>query len=131
MGRSVSYATGSTSVCYRTFKPETPEDSQFEWEYFEDWLRETAAAAWPSLEPCDNTWLGREDHAILENAHAYIGVSEYCGLVSIWLAPKDNSEHPELSEHWCNQISAKFEKLFGEYRKIATASNGESFYERA
>ena len=72
--------------------------------------------------------VGHEDHAILENGHCYIGVSEYCGLVSIWLVPKD--EYPDLSQKWCDQIGNKFYNLFSEYKHVATFSNGEAIYER-
>ena len=133
MGRSVSYPTNCSAVCFRIFETdlEDPDSARFEWEWFVDWIKETANGNWKSF--CDtDKWIGGEDHAILENCHGYIGVSEYCGLVAVWLKAKDEypNDHPELSLAWCDSIASKFGKLFGEYRKVATASNGEAFYEK-
>ena len=138
MGRSVSYATGSTAIAYRSFDCEDEFDSEFEFDYLIDWIRETAKTAWPSMTDCDS-WLGREDHAILCNDLAYIGVSEYCGLVSVWLVDRENDHGDSfyygegtlnLCKPWCAQIAPRFHELFGEYRKIGTASNGESFFQK-
>lgn len=154
MGCSVSYATGSTAIAYRSLESENYESGndieldaetrreyesdrmQDDFNFLVDWIRETAKSAWPSMQDCDE-WLGREDHAILSNDLAYIGVSEYCGLVSIWLVDRadrydgyGDSIHT-LCAPWCSQITPRFYELFGEYRKIGTASNGESFYEKA
>ncbi len=94
MGRSVSYPGGYSVVTFKEwFKPELepgenyrePEPEDFD--YFLEDLTEYAPTLWPSLGPCD-VWLGNENHAVLENAHAYIGVSEYCGLASLWIVPK-------------------------------------------
>jgi hypothetical protein len=150
MGRSVSRPSNATAVAYRSFEAEDEFDAEFEFEYLIDWVRETAKEAWPSMidwvretakeawpsmVECDE-WVGREDHAILSNDLAYIGLSEYCGLVSIWLVDREDrydgydQGESNLCKPWCAQIERKFLKLFSEYQKIGTASNGESFYER-
>jgi hypothetical protein len=135
MGRSVSRPSNATAVAYRSFEAEDEFDAEFEFEYLIDWVRETAKEAWPSMVECDE-WVGREDHAILSNDLAYIGLSEYCGLVSIWLVDREDrydgydQGEANLCKPWCAQIERKFLKLFSEYQKIGTASNGESFYER-
>ena len=121
MGRSVSYASGSIAIAYSHIEP---EDEEFDF-IIED-RREYGKSLWPSLSNCDE-WLDKEDCAILENDHCYIGVSEYCGLVSTWLVPKEENN---LSVAWCNQIKDKFMKSFSTLNKVATASNGESFFER-
>ena len=126
MGRSVSYANGSVAVCYNDVSDF--EDS-WEWDDFIEYIKESAKSAFPSLDDCAQ-WLGREDHAILENSHCFIGISEYCGLAAIWLVPKDSGDRPELAESWCAQVTPKFNKTFGELRKIGTFSNGESVFER-
>ncbi len=135
MSRSVSYASGSIAIAYRQFECDDMADSQYEFEYLIDWIRETAKANWTSLVNCDS-WLGNEDHAILENDFAHIGISEYCGLVSVWLVDKSelyngySDSHATLCIPWCNKIAPRFLETFSEYRKIATASNGESFFEK-
>ena len=134
MGRSVSYATGSLAIAYRTI--ETNEWDSFEYENLVDWIRETARNHWSSFQDCEE-WLGREDRAILENELAYIGISEYCGLVSIWLVDRtdryDGYDDPiaNLCEPWCEQIAPQFLNTFSELRKIGTASNGESYFIRS
>lgn len=133
MGRSVSTPHNATAVAYLNFEPEYPDDCQHDWDDLVEWIKDTAADRWPSLEDCDQ-WIGREDHAILENGHAYIGVSEYCGLVAVWLVPKEDNgyshDHSALADRWCSQIASRFRELFGTLRSIGTASNGEQFFER-
>ncbi len=139
MGRSVSTPSGATCVAYSDwFQPELepgedyrPPD-QDDWDIVTEDLTEYAPTLWPSLQKCDH-WLGREDHALLENDHAFVGVSEYCGLAAFWIVPKCDDwtgEPSGLAAHWCDQISDKFRETFGTLRKIATASNGEAFFER-
>ena len=122
MGRSVSYASGSIAIAYSHIEPED-EDEDFDF-IIED-RREYGKSLWPSLSHCDK-WLGREDHALLENDHCYIGVSEYCGLVSTWLVPKEENN---LSVAWCNQIKEKFMKSFGTLNRVGQFSNGEPVFE--
>jgi hypothetical protein len=128
MGRSVSTPTAHNiaAVAYRTWEPEDEDLLDWEWQDLLDWIKEAAQAQWPSLTECDK-WLGREDRAVLENCHCYIGVSEYCGLVAVWLVDKDETI---LGNVWCAKIEEKFEELFATCRKLGTFSNGESVYEK-
>ncbi len=119
MGRSVSYPQGAEYIAYCSI------DEDDDWHEFIGYFQDAAKQKWPSMVDCDR-WIGREDRAICENDYAYLGVSEYCGLVVVWLLPKEESP---LASNWCNLISSGFIKLFGRYRKISTASNGESFFE--
>lgn len=128
MGRSVSTPCNAVAVTYRDVT-EIEDAEQFEYEVIED-LREYAKTLWPSLTECDK-WIGREDHAVLENGHAYIGVSDYCGLAAFWLVPKDDRDYGEsLARQWCEQVSAKFIKAFGNLRCIGRLSNGEAVYQK-
>jgi hypothetical protein len=150
MSRSVSYANGAFAIAYRDIssfgyrdedeegnKIENPEYNEvqgsFDWECWLDSLKEKAKHFFPSLTDCDK-WVGREDHAILENRFCYMGVSEYCGLVSIWLVLKDNlcdyKDIQGIAENWAEQVKGKFYKNFGDLVKIGTFSNGESIYQR-
>src|SRR5690606_4702040 len=76
------------------------------WDDFVGNLRAEFEAAFPSLYEADE-WVGREDYAILQTGHAYIGLSEYCGLVSLWCLPKDERyryEPTPLAVRWCESI---------------------------
>jgi len=84
---------------------------------------------WPSFDNCDK-WFGREDRVLLQNELSYIGISEYCGLVLIWIVPRTDDLRRNLSENWCNQIAARFLKEFSEYQPIARASNGVEFFQK-
>ena len=131
MSRSVSTPRNAQVIAYAHVECEEDEaDVQDTWD--DDLVNLSAAlrAAFPSMSPADR-WLDREDHVILENRHAYIGVSEYCGLVAVWIVPEDTP----TALHWCAQIEPRFRRVvadvFGvELRHIATASNGEAFFER-
>ena len=136
MGRSVSYASGSEVVVYSYFEYED-EDDYFAQESFEEsveYLKSSLEKAFPSLYESDE-WFGREDRALVENRLAYIGLSEYCNVVSVWVKPKD--EYESLGARFARQIESKLRKIvkesFGrELVKLGTFSNGESIYsERA
>ena len=120
MGRSVSYAKGSIAIAYSYF------ESENEFDFVIENMQQHAMSIWTSLSACDK-WLGREDHAVLENAHCYMGLSEYCGLVSYWIVPKEDNN---LSKAWCNSIANKFKSAFGTINKVGTFSNGEAVFER-
>lgn len=116
---------------YRQFD----DSSAYEFEALLEWIKDTAQELWPSFEEADS-WIDRECHVIAQNAHSVIAVAEYCGMVSINLAARydrdgywaDPSETAVLGAHWRKQIADRFKKTFGEYSKIGTFSNGESFY---
>lgn len=128
MGRSVSYARGSVCIAYTTF--DNTEEYKDAWDDFIEWIREQATELFPSLYN-EDTWLGREDHAVLANQHCYIGVSEYCGLVSIWVVPKeDDNDNNGLAQHWCASIEKKFNNAFGTLNKIGRFSNGACVFEK-
>jgi len=85
-----------------------------------------------SLVRCDR-WLGEEDHAILENGMAYIGISEYCGLVCLWGVPKGGWG----DANWCEQIIPSIEKMLRKCYPsellvpMGTFSNGEQCFSMA
>jgi len=128
MGRGVSYPSGAR-VAFDTIECDCGGGCDC-WDYYREGLENRAFEFWPSLSPC-NERLGREDLATLSNNFAYFGVSEYCGCVSIWLAPRRDLEPGQeaLARRWIDQAARKLETL-GTLRKIGTASNGESFYIR-
>ncbi len=128
MSRGVSYATGSEIIVYETLQEcEDEWESRQEWDAYVDCLKSRLKDKYSSLEECDK-WLDREDHAILENYLVYIGISEYCGVVSIWVVPKDGNY--TLAMNWIETIKNGFNNSFGELIKIGHASNGEAFYRK-
>ncbi len=147
MGRSVSRPHNAVAVAFRTLTAEPWEDEEgkthepdaedyrFEFDHIVEWVRDASRDMWGSFVLCDK-WIDCEDHVLLQNDLAYIGISEYCGMVSIWLVPRTDDyygyddKHVNFCVPWCNQIADKFLKTFSEYTSIARASNGEEFFER-
>ena len=129
MGRGVSFPSGAL-VAFDQFACDCGERCDC-WQYFRDDLTERAAAIWPSLSPC-REWLGREDFASLSNNFAYFGVSEYCGIVAVWLAPRRDLEPGQeaLAARWLAQVRPRLAREFRKLERLGTASNGESFYRR-
>jgi hypothetical protein len=106
----------------------------YEYDDLIDWIRETGAESWPSLYECDR-WLDREDRAILENGHCFIGASEYCGFVSVWIVPKESdgwgrADTSGLAAAWIERIAPRFRELFGEYEREGVMSNGCGVYRK-
>ena len=133
MGRSVSYADNSEIVEYIDVGE---IEDQFIWDLYVDDLVESLKDSFPSLEE-DDQWLSREDHVIASNALVYVGLSEYCGLASLWVTPRAchdeiyDNDTTGLAINWCNKISDKFHKQFGEYNRVGSFSDGTSVYEIA
>lgn len=100
-----------------------------DWEFYVENIEYYAKELFPSFTECKE-WLSNEDLAILENDFAYLGISEYCGLSSIWITPKDDCENFGLAKSWVNRIENKFNTKFGDLKKIGAFSNGESIYEK-
>lgn len=138
MARSVSFADGSAWVLYTHLDYDEDDDGyppELAWDDFTVELLGRFKHAFPSLVEC-NKWIGREDRALLENGHAFIGVSEYCGLVSVWCVPKEDlyGNDSALAQRWAESIEAKAAKILAEFSdplvKVATLSNGEALYQR-
>ena len=132
MGRSVNYLNNSEFKHY--INTEDIQDS-WEWEDFQSDIVSTIKEKYKSFSECDE-WEGNETKIILENNLAIVGISEYCGLTSISIAPKEfryyEKDNTALAIKWINSISDNLEKLldknFDCYRKVGTFSNGESVY---
>lgn len=101
------------------------QDTSDDFQWLLNDFAEQICKAFPSASTCDE-WVGQgnsEDHAVAENSFAYFGVSEYCGLVSMWVLPKDDdyAASTGLRDRWIDQIEAKF-------TKVARNSFGQSLY---
>lgn len=133
MGRSVS-APSNAVVVYDSVEM---EDS-WEWDDYVDDLRYQVRQKYPSMQS-DDGWLGREDRVLASNSHAYFGVSEYCGLVSIWLVARhettgrygysvDLDGKEGLAESWVASVAPGFMEAFGSMVKDGSMSNGQGVY---
>lgn len=130
MGRSVSYPSNA-EVAFTTFES---SDEHFAADDFDMELQgwtEMAKSIWPSFYD-DEKWLDREDRAVLSNAWARFGVSEYCGLVAIWIVAidQDDASRQALADRWVSQAGEKLRKHFGELRRVGVFSNSEAVFER-
>lgn len=115
------------------------QDTEFEWNFYIKDFQSQMQKAFTSLQTC-NKWLGREDRALLENTFCYVGISEYLGLVSMWVVPKEADYYnppgfKNLRDHWIDQIGQRFEEIahtcFGQpLKKLGHMSNGEGIYQR-
>jgi len=146
MGRSVSYLNNAVIVLYFPFEGNESNEageydeflSQMNWDDMIDSLQCAIKRKLPSYYPTDK-WGGREERIILENSFCSIGISEYCGLVSLSVAPRENdyaNYSESLAKHHANQIKGTLEKVLHDLglknlRKVGTASNGEAFFQKA
>lgn len=122
MARSVSTPSEASDVAYATFEGDDFSDAIAE-------MQVIARRKYPSLSPCDR-WLGRENHAVLENKYCSITVSEYCGLVAVAIVPGSGYS---LSDSWCSKVNLEpLVACFGQaLRKQGTFSNGEAIFQPA
>jgi hypothetical protein len=119
--------------------------NQPEWAYQDefDWLlgdfRSEVLRTFDSAHE-DDTWLDLEDHALAANRFVWFGISEYCGVIALWMAPKDApydspASWEALRDNWMAQAWPKFKKLANScvpepMVRLGTMSNGESVYQR-
>lgn len=135
MGRSVSVPQHAAVVVYAHFERDAEDD--WAWDDFTQDLTAALKRAFPSLLDCSD-WIGREDHGVLRNNHAHVTLSEYCGLIAVCLVPRgyDYDDPTVLAHNWCAVVEDKFRAVVAEtapgpvLKRIATASNGEAFFER-
>lgn len=126
MGRSVSTPSGAAFVVYTHLDSDLIGDAH-DWFDYVCGLQEYWGALWPSLYAASE-WLGREDKAIMQNRHAWLGVSEYCGLVALWGVPKDDT--CGLALHWLAQCGARMQREYGTLQRLGSMSNGVSVFRR-
>ena len=128
MARSVSVPSDAQRVLYVSLADF--EDHHDLEDALADFIH-TLCKRYPSLQPA-RYWHGREDLVLAENDHARLGVSEYCGLGAVWVAPKQANR---TCCTWVDSMKRDFMltavhmHLGQPLRRIATASNGEAFFE--
>lgn len=147
MGRSVSYPSGAwVTFCETPVDPpycrECDDDSgdcghdmlpgEADWDWINEEHQSEIRRLFPSFWTADE-WRGREDHVLARNRLVDFGVSEYCGLMAVWLAVRtdlDTAGQEALAEQWCKSVWPKFQKAFGTHQKVGSFSNGEGVYRR-
>lgn len=138
-GTGVNYLNNAEVVIYFHLEyQENEEDNHFQWEDLREGLISEIIAKLPSYSVEKNKWGNNETRVIVSNNLCDIGLSEYCGCCSLSVAPLNNSYNrsESLAIHHANQIEKTLQKCVDavigtRMNKIATASNGESFFELA
>lgn len=132
MARSVATHPHSASDVYLNLSEELSGlEFNDEFDSLLSTIQHVLIERFPSLRHVSR-WQGNENNVILESFRAEVSVSEYCGLVSVCLAPRD-PDHP-LDQHWSNKAVPGFIKALHEafltcaLRSIGRASNGEQFF---
>lgn len=141
MARSVSVPRNAVKIAYAHFpemtfigeedeRPTDGDDFQYELEYMQDWAQEK----YPSLQVADS-WLGHENHVVLENKFCQITVSEYCNLVAVAVVPKEDAygNLSALGQRWASQVDVDcMAGCFGQ-RLVSQGrfSNGEQVFQPA
>ena len=132
MARSVSTPRDTAHVVHL----DASEYDQDTWGDFIDDVRYVLCDRFPSVTE-DGGWIERENRIIASNAFAHFGVSEYCGLAAVWVAPREQGYCGEgataLRDRWIDQIGPSFDKLFSCWgnalRQIGRFSNGEALFQ--
>jgi hypothetical protein len=140
MGRNVNYLNNAEVVLYFPFENEDNADYPVDiaWDDMVANISAEIRAKLPSYYKVDK-WGNRETRIILENSYCSIGISEYCGLVSLSVAPRENdyiNYSESLAIHHAGQIENTLKKVLEELgltnlRKVGSFSNGEGVFELA
>jgi hypothetical protein len=151
MGRSVNYLDNAETVIYFTadWLNEVDEKgnydeflSQLNWEDFERNLKSAITGKLKSYSSCED-WDNRETKIILRNELCNIGISEYCGLYSLSVAPIDyDGYYPcevakiNFSKNHAWQIKKTLCKVLQNLgcevlNRVGTFSNGCGVFEKA
>lgn len=164
MGRSVDYLNRAVQVSYADASrmgytaPWSDElgdydyeaepvycemQARIDWDDFKSALGEAFAKSYPSLDfdAKGFGWDGRETLIIARNKLVEVGISEYCGLVSLSVRPLDehawlNYSQSPIGERFARQVNLDkvLAYALGEeavLHKVGTFSNGEGVYRRA
>lgn len=163
MGRSVNYLNHATSISFShhefgyefPYNDETDEydesgekvycefTAEMNWDCFQDSLEESLKKFYPSFEfnAKGFEWEDREVKIVARNKLAIIGLSEYCGLISLSIRPIDTDRHYDhniqsLADKFASQVN--LDKVLGYangdeslLRKVGSMSNGEGVYRKA
>lgn len=131
MGRSVDYLTYAVHVAY--FALDLDGD-QLAYEEMVEMLEDLLQEEMPSLEPVQRKWDG-ETKIVAQNRFARVGLAEYCGLWSLSIGERPDTEVPQLAGHWAACMGPKVDRIAGvlgeRLVRLGTMSNGCGVYKRA
>ena len=130
MSRSVAVPGEATAIWY--IAPDLGHDD--EGDLWIEHVTESLLDALPSLwEPSRPEWIGRECRVIARNRLGAFCLSEYCGLWALAFVPEREDQAHPFASAWAAKVYKRVAALFGDtlLRHVATASNGEAFFERA
>ena len=151
MGRSVNYLNNAEYVIYFSadWINENEEgeydytSSEWNWNDFECNLESSICKKLKSYNVVKE-WDNNETKIFLKNELAEIGISEYCGLYSLSIRVKDNSDYgwgmyeyqENLGKHHCQQVRNNLEKCLADsgatiLNRLGTFSNGCGVFEKA
>jgi hypothetical protein len=123
MGRSVSTLHGARLSSYIS----VDDEANHEW-MVED-LQEVGQEL--KLTSCQR-WDGREVQIIMSGHGVEVGISEYCGIVSIGIRTEEESD--PIGDKWIDKNGQEIIKAFHHHgtpiRSVGTFSNGETIYEK-
>lgn len=139
MGRSVSVPSGAICTVYlhdpADLSQALDDDYPDNWQVFIEDLQTQVHERFPSFEPTES-WLGREERVVAENAHAMVVVCEYMGVVTVSLVPLASGEMCGLAKTWLEKIEDTFRDFIesrcpnAAMRRVGGMSNGESVYRK-
>jgi hypothetical protein len=111
-------------------------------ENWDDWIEYSViyplSQKFKSLYKVDK-WLEREDHVLLANDHAWIGVSTYMYVAAVWMVNRHDYYYPEMTEAWefnlaqawCERVGKSFRTVLKpDLVHLGGFSNGEQVYRR-
>ena len=146
MGRSVNYLNNAEVVIYFSFDNDGDESdypADLAWDDLIDNLVFSIQKRLPSYEVCKNEWDNNETRIILQNRLCNIGISEYCGLVSLSVAPR-NSDNLDSFDTFRDNFAVRHAKQIkhtlegivdlhtaSRLNRVGTFSNGTGAFESA
>ena len=128
MGRGVYIPSNAELVIY--IPTPIDEDSIYNFDIILDDLKEYLHSKMPSLYETDD-WVGSEGYIFMENDLVQIGISEYGGVMAIWVIVREDY-YPQLAYRWLDKVEKHFWNipLKPKLRLLGHFSNGESVYEK-
>ena len=127
MARGVAYPKNYEHLAFI----DVSKMDEFDFDYLIEEIKHEFKRNFKSLWDSDE-WFGDELKVILENRFVQIGISEYMGIMALWLVVKEN-DYENLAYGWLRKVGKKMRKIFDKYNElihIGTFSNGEHVYKR-
>jgi len=135
MGRSIE--TIGDNIVYFDFTYDDFDLASEDWQDLCDNIICAITSKYKSFISTPNQWAEwpyRENRILLENDHVQISISEYCGCGAVSVFVRNDTEYPELAEHWLLQTWKTISQIVSKYvsviHRVGTFSNGISIYRK-